>query len=217
MVVIPSLNCRDTQCVHEKSRIVSGIDAPWVHIDVADGEFAPVVLAEDAGAVMRILEEAHYQGYVEVHLMVARPETRIRAWLERGVKRIIVHAEALPGPDALEILKSECEIFDAELGVAVHAKTLEHVVEPFLGKASFWTILSVPIGFSGGIFQKEESLRMLSFLRARAPKTVIEIDGGMREDTGLCVKNAGADIIVSGSFIFSHEDPKRAFHILENL
>jgi len=217
MITIPSLNCRDTQCVREKSRIVSGIDAPWVHIDVADGEFAPVVLAEDAEAVMRILEEERYQGYVEVHFMVTRPETRVRAWLERGAKRIIVHAETLPGPDALKILKSECEIFGAELGVAVHAETPTDVIKPFLGKAEFWTILSVPIGFSGGIFKEEASLRMLSFLRTHGPKIIIEIDGGMREDTGLRVKNAGADIIVSGSFIFSHEDPTRAFHILENL
>ena len=217
MTVIPSLNCRNEECVREKTETLCAIGSPWVHVDVADGIFAPVVLSDNARVIKKIFEEKGYRGNIEVHLMVANPEEYVGSWLESGARRIIVHAEAISDGTELEKLKLECASFGAELGIAVKASTSEESLKPFLECGSFWTVLAVPIGFSGGVFEEEDSLKKISFLRKNIPDAVIEIDGGMNEKTGVVVKNEGANVIVSGTFIFSHSDPKKAFRMLENL
>lgn len=217
MIVIPSLNCEDLRCVRERTRILRDMHAPWVHIDVADGVFAPVVLSKNAGEIKKIFDEEKYKGIIEAHLMVARPEQWTRAWLEYGARRILIHAEALSTIAVFERIKSECDFFGAELGIAVKAETAETVVKPFLTRAAFYTILAVPIGFSGGVFERNSALKKIVFLRRQISKATIEIDGGMNPETGVLVKNAGVGVIVSGAFIFSHKNPKEAFHILENL
>lgn len=217
MVVIPSLNCGNPECTREKTRVLNSIHASWVHIDVADGIFAPVVLSEDAAAIKKIFEEEEYWGSVEVHLMVAHPERWVRAWLECGARRILVHAEVVSNVEIFKKIKSECDSFGAELGIVVQAMTPEMIMEPLLAHATFWTILAVPVGFSGGVFEEEYALKKILFLRKRIPGVVIEVDGGMNLKTGVLVKNTGADIIISGAFIFSHNDPGEAFRTLENL
>ncbi len=217
MMVIPSLNCGNPECTREKTRVLNDIRASWVHVDVADGIFAPVVLSEDAAAIKKIFEEEEYRGNIEVHLMVTHPERWVRAWLECGARRILVHAEVVSDVEIFKKIKSECDSFGAELGVAVQAATPETTIEPLLARAAFWTILAVPIGFSGGVFEEEHALKKILFLQEHIPGAVIEIDGGMNPKTGVLVKNTGADIIISGAFIFSHNDPREAFRMLENL
>lgn len=217
MIVIPSLNCGNPECTREKTRVLNNIRASWVHVDVADGIFAPVVLSEDAAGIRKIFEEERYRGNIEAHLMVVHPENHVRAWLESGAQRILVHVEVISDIGIFKKVKSECDSFGAELGIAVKAATPETTIEPLLAHAAFWTILAVPIGFSGGIFEKEYALKKILFLREHIPGVVIEIDGGMNPETGISVKNAGADIIISGAFIFSNNDPKEAFRTLENL
>lgn len=214
MIAIPSINCTDRECARGKIAAARSVGTPWVHVDVADGVFAPVVLFGDARSFFDIVREGGFSGHVEVHLMVEYPELRVREWLAAGAKRIIVHVEAIGDVDTLKKLQFLCGERDVELGCAVKKETSNEALKPFLGNADFWTVLAVPAGFSGGVFDEARALEKLAFLKESAPGCVVEIDGGMNEKTGMLAKERGADIIVSGSFIFGSADPKGSYQKL---
>lgn len=217
MMVIPSLNCLNKECVHEKVRVSSSIGASWIHVDVTDGIFAPVILFGDVRGVSTIMAEEQFSAHIEVHLMVMDPEPYIRAWLASGAKRIIVHAESVRTVEVLKHFESMCTARGVEFGLAVKAETHNELIESFLDNVNFWTILAVPAGFSGGKFEEENALEKISFLKDRMPECVVEIDGGMNDVTGRRVKERGADIIISGAFIFGNADPQDAYNKLCNV
>lgn len=214
MIAIPSINCMDEECARKRIAVARSIETPWIHIDVADGVFAPVILLGDARNFFNIIREESFPGHVEVHLMVEHPEPRVREWIDAGAKRIIAHIEAIGDIGTLKKLQFLCGERDVELGCAVKKETPNEIIEPFLGNANFWTVLAVPAGFSGGAFDEARTLEKLAFLKERMPGCVAEVDGGMNEETAATVKERGADILVSGSFILGSSDPKGSYQKL---
>lgn len=218
MQVIPAVNETDFKEIKKKIKTAAdfGADpavdgASWVHLDVADGKFTKNVLWNNP----KDLEGLRATGYelrtnLEVHLMVQNPDEVLDSWLDTKIKRIIVHLESVKD---LDVMKMKCVAFGVELFLAIKPDTpVEHFFS-HEGDADGFLILAVNPGLAGQKFQ-ENQLEKIKTLRQKFPDAKIEVDGGVNLETAPRIKEAGADILVSASYIWGSEDWKKSY---ENL
>ncbi len=221
MEVLPVVNCPDLECAAEKLRAAEEFSA-WVHLDVSDARFTFGKSWGDPEG-WRVLNS---KAQLEVHLMVEEPERAVPAWLDVGAKRIIVHVETLidslhrAHPANAEALirdmRFACESRKTALMLAISPETpIEHV-KPLLRVVSEFQVLAVHAGPAGQAFLPL-SLEKIKFLREEFPYARIEVDGGIDPETTRRVKEAGADVVVSGTYIFGSADPKGAYEELRGI
>ncbi|MBI4120611.1 MAG: hypothetical protein HY454_04065 [Parcubacteria group bacterium] len=203
--IIPAVNARTWEEVVKKIRLVESF-ADWVHIDVADGTFTPNTLWHNPLDLVGFETPAK----LEVHLMEDRPEERIEAWLIKPVKRIVVHYEATHD---IDFVFHQCWQARMEVGIAVNPHTSWTCLKPFIGRAHLFQILAVHPGKAGQEFEAH-NLSKIKHLRASCPECKIEVDGGMTPAAAEACIKAGANIIVSASYIFDHPSPKMAMREL---
>lgn len=210
MEVIPAINCLDFECVRERMLRVSELGVEWAHFDVSDGKFAPVVTWNDPSALATIsgVELPKF----EVHLMVEKPEEYVDFWVRAGARRLIVHVEAVDSAK-FKVQNSKLEVSGCELGMAVLSGTPIESVLPYLEDVRFVQFLAVSPGFSGQKFD-EQVLEKIRALRERDSEVTVEVDGGVNLETAKLVREAGADVVVSSSFIFDASDPKIVYNKL---
>lgn len=199
--VIPAVNAATWEEVAKKIRLVESF-APWVHIDVADGTFTPNTIWHNPLDLVGFATPAH----LEIHLMEDRPEERVDAWLLKSVGRIIVHYEVTHD---LDFIFAECWRNCVEVGLAINSHTSWVNLKPYAAKAHLLQILAVHAGRAGQEFETH-NLSKIKHLRAFSPECKIEVDGGITPDAAEACIKAGANIIVSASYIFNHPSPKMA-------
>ncbi|MEK7146624.1 MAG: hypothetical protein AAB772_00010 [Patescibacteria group bacterium] len=198
MTVIPAINEKTFEEVAKKIRIAEDFLPAngWIHIDVADGIFTPNKTWNVPDELASFKTRLNF----EVHLMVEKPEAVIDNWLKVGVKRLIIHLEAFAEPNfILNVVKE----YNAEIILAANPVTPGDAISLYLGSFDFFQVLAVDPGLAGQKFQ-EKVLEKIKFLRSRNPAVKIEVDGGIDLETAKIVKAAGADIIISASYIFNH-------------
>ena len=173
----------------------------WLHVDVMDGHFvpnitigAPVVAKIKTGLLM------------DCHLMIENPEKYVDDFCKAGADLITVHSEATE--DLAGLIK---QIKDAgcKVGVSIKPKTSVDEILPYLGDLDVVLVMSVEPGFGGQSFM-ENSLDKIRMLRKLEPNLDIEVDGGINAETAKQVILAGANVLVSGSYIFGAEDREAA-------
>lgn len=217
MEVIPSLNCPDRSCAKKKIAILKELESAWVHIDVADGEFAPVLLWQGPSAIdalVALLQAEMPRVAIEAHLMVERPEEIAPRWLNAGAKRIAVQTEAVRDLPALEAL---CKAHGAELILSIAYSSDLGVLTGLLSdRIASVLVLAVKPGFSGEPLEGE-AMQKIAFLHKHYPSLLVEVDGGVNLETGKAMKEAGADTLVSGSFIWNAPKPKAAYEALRKV
>lgn len=212
MEVIPAINCLDFKTldnlVKDASKFLPAHGA-WIHIDVVYGAFAKNVTWSNPNE-LTIIKSAYPNINFEVHLMVFDPEEIVESWFQAGAKRVIVHLEALNNPDFILDIADK---HGGEAMLAVNPSTPTDLLLPHINSFRYFQILAVVPGLAGQKF-KMESLEKISFLRQIAPDAKIEVDGGITPGTARLVKIAGADILVSASYIFESKNPKQAYEEL---
>ncbi|MEK7115219.1 MAG: hypothetical protein AAB847_02580 [Patescibacteria group bacterium] len=231
MQVIPSINAADFE--EAKNLILQAEKfSDWIHIDVGDGIWTPNQTWNSPSEFQEIRNpKSEIRNLkTEIHLMIESPDIVVLPWLETGAKRIIVHVESVEDPESLIEL---CEEFDAELGLAISPETKVEELNVYFnpsplkdykesstsnpsrvrGKVKFYQVLAVTPGLAGQKFN-QSVLKKIEFLRAAVPDAIIEVDGGINPETARMVKKAGADIIVSASYIWNSDDPKKAYYEL---
>ncbi|MEK7634336.1 MAG: hypothetical protein AAB396_00405, partial [Patescibacteria group bacterium] len=204
MQIIPAINCADFECVKEKLQKIEEIGAGWAHIDVADGIFTPHktwVNLKDLLGIKNQLSNIN----LEIHLMIENPESVIDDWVKAGIKRIIIHIEAINIVKFKKLI-SRLAGQNIKIGLAINPKTpIENIVSYLSATASsskrFVQILAVDPGLSGQKFQLQV-LEKIKFLKKNYPDVVVEADGGINLETAEICKSAGADILVSFSYIW---------------
>lgn len=205
--VIPAVNAATWEEVVKKIRRVESF-SKWAHIDVADGTFTPNAIWHNPLDLVGFDTPAH----LEIHLMEDRPEERIEAWIIKPVKRIIVHYEVAHD---LDFIFTECWREKIEVGIAISPHSSWTLLKPFESKAHLFQILAVHPGLAGQEFERH-NLSKIKHLRAHCPDCKIEVDGGITPKIAEeCIK-AGANIIVSASYIFNHPSPKLAIKELQS-
>jgi ribulose-phosphate 3-epimerase len=222
MKVTPVINCGDFECARKRFGTAVAIGAETVHIDVSDGIFSPARIGGTPEDLKKLVAE--FPGIAaHVHLMVAEPEAVLESWLKAGAKRAIVHVEALknwPRPQTLaEALPGIINYTSkVELFLGLKKETPIAVLDGFFGEPALKGVhlLAVPIGFSGGIFNTE-ILEKIKYVKSKAPQVIVNVDGGVGLEVARMVKDAGADEVVSATYIFGSPDPKKAYEELTRI
>ena len=211
-MIIPSINSPDFETASRWIKKAEGFlpqDDGWIHIDVSDGKFTSITSWGNPEELLSLQTKLN----IEVHLMVENPEEVSESWLKAGAKRLIVHVQTMQDPSALlEIARR----YSAEIMLSLDPTQSIEKVLPYISDFKYFHILTVFPGPSG---QKQQPgwMGKIKSLRERAATATIEIDGGIDGDTGRLAKDAGADILVSGHYIFGSPDPRGAYEKLKAL
>lgn len=209
MEVIPAINCFDSECVKERLAGARELGAEWVHFDVSDGVFASVRSWNNVQELKELTRNSNLK--IETHLMIESPLKDFRKWLDAGVKRILVHVETVDREQLREMLEILPE--EAELGLSLAPETPVQDAAIFLDEVNFVQLLAVKPGKSGQSFS-EEIIQKIRDIRDFDKNVTIEVDGGVTREVAARVREAGADVVVSSSYIWESADPKGAFRDL---
>ncbi|HXF44473.1 MAG TPA: ribulose-phosphate 3-epimerase [Candidatus Paceibacterota bacterium] len=210
MQIIPSINETDFEEVKRKIRLAASF-ADWVHFDVSDGRFTNYKNWNEPERLLELGEEIS-DLKCEVHLMVEDPQSEMERWCAAGVLRVIVHAEAVE--EGYPMVIDKADNFGIELGLALNPETPPEFLKPYLKAVNFFQILTVKPGTSGQKLD-ESVLRKIKFVKRENPEATVEVDGGINPRTAKLAAKAGADAVVSGSFIWRSPDPKKSYETLE--
>lgn len=209
--IAPSILSADFARLGEEIQAVERAGASLLHVDVMDGRFVPNLTI--GLPVVKAISRATRLP-MDAHLMIVEPGHYAEQFVAAGAQMVSVHIEA--DPHAHRTL-SAIRAAGAQAGIAINPATSLSAVEEVLKFADYVLLMSVNPGFGGQRFIPEslDKLRRLrSMIDERGLNTRIEIDGGIDRENIAEVAAAGAEIIVSGSAIFSANDPGVAFREL---
>lgn len=213
MGILPVINCTDFAAVKatlDKTKTFLP-EGSFLHCDIADAAFTfhRTWNSPTEWASLR----APYN--LEVHLMVEHPEKEMPAWIAAGARRFVIHIEAITD-DSLATIVQLCKPRGVGLALSSNPETTVDRLAPYLKDFSMFQVLSVHPGVAGQAYLPFMTQK-IAWLRREYPNAIIEVDGGMNPQTAQVVKAAGADLIVSSSYLFGDGDPKLAYEILKQI
>lgn len=195
IIVAPSLLAADFSKLREEIQEVESYGAEYLHLDVMDGNFVPNI---SFGAPIISSIRKHSNLVFDVHLMVENPDRFIKDMVDAGADVITIHAEATKHLNrTIQLIKS----YGKKVGVALNPSTPLDVIKYDLKDIDMVLIMTVNPGFGGQAFI-EGMLQKIKDLRSIDPNIDIQVDGGINNKTSKLVKEAGANILVAGSYLF---------------
>ena len=202
-VIAPSILSADFSRLGDEIKAVESAGADWIHADIMDGHFVPNITFGPmiVESVRRVTSLP-----IDVHLMIENPNNYIPTFAEAGASLISVQAEASIHLNRSVQLIREC---GARPGVVLNPSTPVQMLEWIIDHVDYVLIMSVNPGFGGQAFIKNslEKVRALrQLIQQKNLKTLIEIDGGVNEETITDIAAAGVDVFVAGSAIFGSRD-----------
>ena len=202
-IIAPSILSADFSWLGDEIKAVESAGADWIHADIMDGHFVPNITFGPmiVESVRRVTSLP-----IDVHLMIENPNDYIPAFAKAGASLISVQAEASIHLNRSVQLIREC---GARPGVVLNPSTPVQTLEWIIDHVDYVLIMSVNPGFGGQAFiknslDKVRALRQL--IQQKNLKTLIEIDGGVNEETITDIAAAGVDVFVAGSAIFGSRD-----------
>jgi ribulose-phosphate 3-epimerase len=180
----------------------------WLQLDVMDGHFVPNL--SFGAPVAKWLKTALV---LDVHLMVSNPADRIKEFQAIGAKNITFHAEAVKDTKARKALIKGIRATGATAGIAINPHTPVSAIDDVVGDIDLVLVMSVEPGFGGQMFIASV-LDKVKALRKAHPTLMIQMDGGIDDKTAVKAREAGANNLVAGSYIFKSSDRKKAIEML---
>lgn len=201
--ISPSILSCNFSKLGEEIESLEKAGADLIHIDVMDGHFVPnITIGPEVIKKIRSLTKVPF----DVHLMISPVDNFIEDFANAGSDIITIH------PEATKDLKKSIELikkFDKKVGISLNPNSEISLVEPYLNNIDLILVMSVNPGFAGQKF-KPEVLKKLEKIKkiivSKNLKIDLEIDGGINFQNSIDAKNAGANILVSGSTIFNENN-----------
>ena len=207
ILIAPSILSANFGCLQEE---VASIEkhADWLQLDVMDGHFVPNL--SFGAPVAKWLKS---RLLIDVHLMVQNPADRISEFLAIGAKHITFHAEAVPETADRRALIKIIRAGGATAGIALNPETAISTIDDVIEDVDLVLVMSVHPGFGGQMFI-DSVLQKVRDIRSAHPDLMIQIDGGIDEVSAKLAREAGANNLVAGSYIFGSSDREQAIKAL---
>ena len=212
--IAPSILSADFSNLGEEIQNIEKAGADYIHIDVMDGSFVPnITIGNEVVKALRTKTQLPF----DVHLMINNPDNHVKAFAEAGADIITIHAEASIHLDrSLALIKS----FDKKVGVSLVPSTHEDALDYILEKLDLILVMTVNPGFGGQKFLSSQ-LKKIENIRKKIEKSgkkiELEVDGGINDQTSRIAIEAGADVLVSGSYIFGNKNYQQAIQNLKRI
>src|SRR5579872_4626705 len=225
--VFPSILSGDFGRLADEAKRSEQAGADGIHIDIMDGHFVPnLTLGPRAVAAINKATSI----FLDVHIMIYNPFDYIEVFAEAGADRITFHFEATEDVEDTLAFIRRC---GKKAGLAFRPETSFSMIPKYLDKCDMILLMTVSPGFGGQKFMPEvvEKIKMTRELCDRyeirqgglqkkglsLPPFDIQVDGGINQETGRICVQAGANVLVSGNFLFNQPDMKKAIENLRNL
>lgn len=205
MIVAPSILSMDFTQTLKQLQEVESSKAKWLHVDIMDGHFVPnLSFGPDITKQIR----KHSKLFMDVHIMVEDADHYSDVFVEAGANLLTFHLEACKDAESVHRIISKIHHQGCKVGLSIRPQTPVEAVFPYLNVIDLVLIMSVNPGYGGQSFM-EESVDRIQRLRKEIDthqhSVLIEVDGGINAETGLKVAQAGADVLVAGSYVFKND------------
>lgn len=213
-LIAPSVLAADFANLQRDVEMINKSEADWFHIDIMDGVFVPNI--SFGMPVLRDIAK-HATKTIDVHLMIVDPDRYIKTFANLGANVLTVHYEACTHLHrTLQAIKAE----GMQAGVALNPHTNISLLADVINDIDLVCIMSVNPGFGGqsfieNTFDKVKALKQL--IQDKGAATKIEIDGGVTNKNAVQLKEAGADVLVAGSYVFKAANPTQTIAGLKAL
>ncbi len=199
VLISPSILSANFANLGEDIQLLENSGADMIHFDIMDGTFVPNITI---GSCILAATRAYTKLPFDVHLMINNPAKHIESFVKSGADIITIHPETETHLDrVIDYIKS----FGVKVGIAINPGVHENILEYVLEKIDLVLVMSVNPGFGGQVFL-ESQLRKIANIRRMidllGKDIILEVDGGINAETAKIVKTAGANALVSGSYIF---------------
>lgn len=213
-LIAPSLLAADFLRLQEEIEMINNSEADWLHLDIMDGVFVPNI--SFGFPVLNDIRKVCKKP-MDVHLMIVEPQKFIQEVADSGAYMMNVHYEA-----CTHLHRTVTAIKEAGMkaGVTLNPHTPVSLLEDILPELDMVLLMTVNPGFGGQAFIEhsvEKTARLKDMIEQKGLHTLIQVDGGVNMETGKRLLTAGADVLVTGSFVFKSEDPYKTIHELKEL
>ncbi len=209
MLVAPSILTADFAKLESEIKKISQSD--YIHLDVMDGHFVPNI--SFGPHISRVISHTTRIG-LDIHLMVTDPYPWIEQFVFDTTKYITIHYEANDVVNTIKKIKEK----DIKVGISIKPKTPVFDIVPLLKDVDLVLVMTVEPGFGGQSFMASMMEKVKELVKLREEKKldfIIEVDGGISDQTIDVCRVSGVDMVVAGSYVFNHKDPEEAIRSLK--